>query len=366
MQKQESCMKNIVVGLVALSLIFGGCSKNDASSGNKATSGKNRSVTLRVEGYIAKKQAMSGSFTSDGALLAMDQVDLKAETSGRLVTLYVKDGQNVAKGALLAKLDDSELRASLKQAEANLDYAQKQQARTKTLYEKDGATAETLESAEASLRDAEASKELIAAQIAKTEIRAPFSGKLGVIAVSVGAWMTSGTLLATLSDVHELKVEFDLPQRYAANLKIGNTVTINDGERSISAPATVRFLDATLSESSRTRKVRAVLKNSDGKFFAGSFVSVSLHFETPSAIPTPIPTEAVTLDNVGAYVFVAKGGNAVQTRVETGLRTPISVGVVKGLADGDTVIVSGLMNMHNGSSVIVKEIRNEMHYEVTE
>lgn len=360
-------MRKILPLIAILSLVFCSCSGNGTDSGKSAgRGGKDKNRTLTVEGYLAVRSASTESYSADGALLPMDQVDVKAETSGKLVGLYVKDGQSVSKGMLLAKLDDSELKADLKEAQAKLDYAKKQDARGKTLYEKSSITLENYEGLQASAAEAEASVELILAQLKKTEIRAPFAGKLGVVAVSQGAWMTSGALLATLSDVRSLKVEFTVPQRYASSLKLGSTVSIRDGERSLSANAVVRFLDATLSETSRTRKVRAVMQNSDGKFLGGSFVQINVPFKNATVRPMQVPAEALTLDYKGAYVFVAKSGKAVQTYVETGLRTPISVAVESGLSEGDTVIVTGLMNMRDGSSVKIKNIRNAMHYEVNE
>ena len=360
-------MYKILSFIVVISLVLSGCTGGASDTGKApGRGGRDKNRTLSVDGYLAVRSVDTESYSADGALLPMDQVEVKAETSGKLVGLYVKDGQSVSKGMLLAKLDDSELRADLKEAQAKLDYAEKQDARGKTLYEKSSITLESYEGLQASAAEAEASVELIQAQLKKTEIRAPFAGKLGVVEVSRGAWMTSGALLATLSDVRSLKVEFTVPQRYASSLRLGGTVSIRDGERSLSANAKVRFLDATLSETSRTRKVRAVMQNPDGKFLGGSFVQINVPLTNANVRPMQIPAEALTLDYKGAYVFVAKSGKAVRTYVETGLRTPISVAVESGLSEGDTVIVTGLMNMRDGSNVKIKDIRNAMHYEVNE
>ena len=118
-----------------------------------------------------------------------------------------------------------------------------------------------MESAEASLKSTEASVELIKAQIAKTEVRAPFAGRLGFVNVSVGAWLTTGTSIATLSDVEYLKAKFALPQRYASSLNVGDAVDVKDEERNISKSGVVKALEASLSESSRTRRVMVDIRH---------------------------------------------------------------------------------------------------------
>lgn len=319
---------------------------------------------IAVEGYIAEAHVALKSFTAMATLEPMNHVSLTAAMSGRLTNLYVKDGAQVQKGALLAKIDDSEFQAQLKQAESNQQLAQQKFDRVKTLFEKDGATKADLESAEASLKSAEASVELIKAQIAKTEVRAPFAGKLGFVNVSVGAWLTTGTSVATLSEVRKLKAKFALPQRYASALKVGDAVELKDEERNISASGKVKALEAGLSESSRTRQVMVEVNNAGGELLAGSYAKVNVTIQAGNAKSIPVPAEAFTLDKDGAYVFVATGGKAKIKRVRTGLRTPIAVDVTGGLDEGDTVITSGLISLREGASVRIREIRHNTDYEV--
>ena len=319
---------------------------------------------IAVEGYIAEMHEAGKEFTTMATLEPMNSVSLTAATSGRLEKLYAKDGSKVSKGSLLAKIDDSELRAQLKQAESNQQLAQQKYDRAKGLYEKDGTTKADMESAEASLKSAQASVELIKAQIAKTEVRAPFAGTLGFVNVSVGAWLTTGTAVATLSEIKELKAKFALPQRYASTLKVGDPVHLHDEERNVEKTAKVKALDATMSQSSRTRQIMVVVDNSNGDLIAGSFAKVKVSMESGRVKRIPVPAEALTLDKDGAYVFVATGGKAKIKHVETGLRTPISVDVIAGLDEGDTVISSGLISLREGSAVRIREIRHNTDYEL--
>ena len=319
---------------------------------------------IAVEGYIAEAHESGKTFTAMATLEPLNNVQLTAAASGRLTNLYAKDGAQVQKGALLAKIDDSELRAQLKQAESNQQLAQQKFDRVKTLFEKDGATKADMEAAEASLKSAEASVELIKAQIAKTEVRAPFSGKLGFVDVSVGAWLNSGTPIAELSEVDRLKAKFALPQRYASVIKVGDKISLKDAERNVEKQGVVSALDAVISESSRTRRVMVDVDNAKGELIAGSFVSVNVAMEASNVQSFTIPSEAMILDREGAYVFVSQGGKAKIKHITTGLRTPMSVQVLSGLDVGDTVIVSGIVSLRPGADVKIKGLRHSINYEV--
>lgn len=335
-----------------------------APSGKGGPGGKGAGRVVAVEGYIAEPHVASKNFMAMATLEALNSVELTAATSGRLEKLYAKDGARVQKGTLLAKIDDSELRAQLKQAESNKQLAQQKYDRVKVLFDKDGATKADLESAEASLKSADASMELIRAQIAKTEVRAPFAGVLGFVNVSVGAWLTTGTPVTTISEVRELKAKFSLPQRYASALKVGDAVTVRDEERGIEKTGKVKALDATLSESSRTRQILVVVDNAKGELLAGSYAKVSVSMVSGLVKSIPVPAEAFTLDKDGAYLYVVSEGKAKIKRVETGLRTPISVDVVSGLDVVDTVLTSGLISLREGAAVRIREIRHNTDYEV--
>ena len=371
-------VKNIFL-FILISLIVVACGGGDSAPGAGAPGkgpggpqgkggpggpGGRPARVIAVEGYIAEAHVALKAFTAMATLEPMNHVSLTAAMSGRLTNLYAKDGAQVQKGALLAKIDDSELQAQLKQAESNQQLAQQKFDRVKTLFEKDGATKADMESAEASLKSAEASVELIKAQIAKTEVRAPFAGKLGFVDVSVGAWLTTGTPIVSISEVKKLKAKFALPQRYASTLKVGDAVELRDEERGVTVNGKVKALEAALSESSRTRQILVEVDNAKGDLLAGSYTKVSAAMQSGFAKSIPVPAEALTLDKDGAYVYIVNDGKAKIKHVETGLRTPIAVDVVNGLDEGDTVITSGLISLREGAAVRIREIRHNTDYEV--
>lgn len=342
----------------------GAAGKGPGGPGGKGGPGGRPQRTLNVEGYIAELSEINRDFQTMATLSPLNSVSLAAATSGRLVSLNAKDGASVQKGALLAKIDDSDLKANLKQAEANLALAKQKFDRTKKLHEQGSATAADLESAEASLKSNEASVELIKVQIEKTEVRAPFSGKLGFVNVSVGAWLNAGSSIVDLNEVNKLKAKFSLPQRYASVVKVGDNITLRDEERNVEKSGKVTALDATISESSRTRQILVTVDNAKGELIAGSYTSVKVSLEAGQDSSFTVPAEALILDREGAYVFVDKGGKAQIKYVQTGLRTPISVQILSGLDQGDTVIVSGIVSLRPGVGVKIRELRHAMKYEV--
>lgn len=368
--KMNGCCGLIsLLAALSFSAFIIGCGGDSAPSKGAPAAGKGGpggrgGKTFAVEGYIAEFHKANSSFNTMASLEAMNSVELSAATNGRLVSLFAKDGASVQKGALLAKIDDSELKAQLKQAQSNQQLAQQKMDRTKGLVEKNAATQTDLEAAEASLKSADASVELIKAQIAKTEVRAPFSGKLGFVKVSVGAWVTTGSSIVTLSEVKKLKAKFALPQRYATALKVGDVIRLQDEERAVQKAGKVVALDATISESSRTRQILVAVDNDKGELIAGGYAKVSVELQSGRTQTIPVPAEALTLDKDGAFVYIVENGKASMRRVETGLRTPIAVDVISGLNEGDTVITSGLISIRQGSGVRIREIRNNTDYEV--
>ncbi|MBO5949969.1 MAG: efflux RND transporter periplasmic adaptor subunit [Fibrobacteraceae bacterium] len=357
-------MKKWILPLLILLLIFSGCKQ---SAEKKSSNRKNiASRTLQVEGFVAEYKTIPADFKTSGELLSKESVELKTESAGKLLKVYPKDGAKVSKGSLIAKLDDSELQAEKKRIEATLSLAKQSKERVQKLHEQGSATDVDLEKANAELAIAEAALELISAQIAKTEIRAPFSGVCGFFDVSPGEWLSSGKALVTLSDIASLRIRFALPQRYASGISKGGKIFVTDGERNLTGEGKIKALDPVLSPSSRSRFVEAEIPNKKGEWLSGSFVSLTVPLAAEVKPSISIPAEAITLDDKGAYLFVLQNGKAKKTYVTTALRTPISVTVTDGLSEGDTIAVSGLMNMRDGSSVEVKSLRNKDNYEVQE
>ena len=197
-------------------------------------------------------------------------------------------------------------------------------------------------------------------------------GLFGLIAITVGVTfaffnyakegttdntITTGTITFLYTEVSGVGKGISLIDSYPISDSQGKNLT---GEGKIKA------LDPVLSPSSRSRFVEAEIPNKKGEWLSGSFVSLTVPLAAEVKPSISVPAEAITLDDKGAYLFVLQNGKAKKTYVTTALRTPISVTVTDGLSEGDTIAVSGLMNMRDGSSVEVKSLRNKDNYEVQE
>lgn len=241
----------------------------------------------------------------------------------------------------------------MKKLEAQYQSTSDRLDRQRALFEKDAVSKETYQEAEATFNKLQADIEEIKARIAQTEMRAPFDGIVGLRQVSVGAYASPNTVVATLTSTRYLKVEFSVPERYAGTLldgaKLSFKVEGDMQEHSARVYATNSKVDAT----TRTFTVRARYDNADGKLVPGRYVSVALNTRTyQDAIA--VPSEAIVSEMGIDKVFLYRSGKAVPTEIRKGLRTDSQVQVLEGLVPGDTVITSGTMQLRTGQMVDLK------------
>lgn len=256
------------------------------------------------------------------------------------------------KGSLLVKINDSELQAQLKKAISRKKLAEDKVFRQKTLFERDGISREALDIAQNELDLVLADIELLESQIQKTEITAPFPGTVGLRNLSEGSYVTPATKITTIQNNSSVKIDFSIPQRFMYAVKQGMPLTFKVSGSSKEYRGVVYAIEPGLETSSRSLKIRARAAN-DGSLKPGAFAEVKLNFSgTLESIF--VPTESVVPDLRGHYVFKASGGIAVVTPVSIGLRNETKVQVEDGLREGDTLIVSGIVQLRpNGEIKIV-------------
>ena len=330
-----------------------GSGSNSSGKGNDKGKAADKQSAIPVDVYLAKTERVDNSISVSGTVLPNEIVELKAELSGRLMKLNIKEGTTVAKGELIAKINDEELKAQL----TKLDYMEKRakdiEARQKRLLAIEGISREEYDIAESNVNTAHADKDLLLAQLAKTEIRAPFSGKLGLRAISEGAFLTPGTLVTTLVQTNPIKIDFSVPEKYASQIRVGSTVRFS--VEGINAPLSARVIAISplIDESLRTMKIRAFATNPGGRLVPGMFVRLDVQLQGDNR-SIQIPTQAIVPVLKGKKVFVVRNGKAQELYIKTGVRTDQQVQVMDGLAPGDSVITSSIMALKNGTSVKVK------------
>ncbi len=313
-----------------------------------STQRKPLNVTFEVIGH----KSLSERINVVGSLLPDEEVDLTFESSGKLIGIYFKEGSMVKQGDLLAKINDLPLQAQLKQLMAQLPLAENRVFRQKTLLEKDAVSQEAFEQVNSELDQLRAEIELIKAQIAQTELKAPFDGYIGLRNVSEGSFVSTATIIARLARVSPMKINFSIPERYAFQIQKGTSIEFRTDANPVSTQAIVYALDATINQETRTRNVRAVFPNTKGEWVPGAFVSVEISLsEISNAIA--IPSQSLVPELGKDRVFLYKSGKAEPVEVIAGLRTDARVQIIRGLQVGDTLLTSGMLQLRTGMPVIL-------------
>jgi membrane fusion protein (multidrug efflux system) len=335
--------RSTVATLILLAACGGG-NENAAprSSGPAATP---------VEAAAAFRETVTEEIIATGSIEAMQQVALRPDVDGRIVELLFREGQRVSEGQPLVRIDDAELKAQVERARADRDLAQQALERTRQLLADRAAAPADLERAEAQARVAQASLELLELRLARTIVRAPFAGVIGQRRVSVGDYVTSQRELLSIQTVSPVRAVFNVPERYAAILAPGQSVSF----RVAALPGrtftgTVDFVDPAVTLPARTIAVKAVADNSSGALQPGMFTEVRLATER-RADATVIPEEAISPAASGNFVWVVDGDKVVRREVEIGVRSPGFVEIRRGLEAGELVVIGGLDKLYEGAPV---------------
>lgn len=309
----------------------------------------------KVKGKILKFDSFASEIKVMGKVIADEWVDLSPEVAGKITKIYFKEGSSVAKGQLLVKINDSELQAQLKKNDVKLQLAAQNLDRQKKLLELNGTSQEQYDNSVFEYRSIEADIDLLKAQIAKTEIRAPFSGQIGLRYVSEGAFATPGVKIATLQNKSALKIDFTVPQNYSIYMKEGRTISFTTGNEVDPLQAKIYAIEPGVDQQTATLKVRAYVSGRSVELIPGKVVEVLVSLSAP--VQTILISSETLVPEISGYsVFMYKAGKAVSIPVQTGDRNEKVVQILGGIAEGDTMIVSGLIQLRNNSPVKLTEI----------
>ena len=325
------------------------------SSGPAATPTKK---TLRVRAHRVVPTLLTERLTTTGTVRANEEVEIVSEISGKISNIHFEEGSQVAAGQLLLKIDDSELLADRQRALYRVELAERAEARQQQLLDDGVISSETYDVALGELNVLRAELQLIEAQLLKTEIRAPFSGVIGLRWVSPGSYLSSQTRIASLNDLDPVKLDFSVPEKYSALMRAGDEISfaVEGFERTF--PGTIYAIEPSVDAATRSLRVRARCPNSDGALIPGVFANVDLVLRSISDALT-VPSIAVIPELGGKKVFVFEDGAAQPRTVETGIRSESVVQVTSGLTEGDIVIISGTLQLQPGLAVEIEEIPAE-------
>jgi membrane fusion protein (multidrug efflux system) len=289
-----------------------------------------------------------------GQIEAYQSVELRPDIEGRIAEILVREGAPVGEGTPLFKVDDAELKAEVARAEAERDLARQSLARTKELLEQKASSQSELERAEATARSSEANLQLLRVRLDRTVVRAPFAGVVGERLVSLGDYVTTSTPLMTVQTVSPQRAAFQVPERYADQLKVGQQVTF----RVAALPGReftgrVDFVDPLVQLPGRTITVKAIVPNPKRELQAGMFIEVRLATAVrPRAVV--IAEDAVLPIQGSNFVWVVASGKATRRQIELGVRTPGLVEARSGVEAGEQVVVGGQERLAEGAPVNAK------------
>lgn len=350
--------REIIIITTGLFLLagFSAC-KDDAKAAKPGAASSGNSNSIAVDAYIVQPETLESGITLVGTLLPKEETDIHPEVAGKVVQLSVKEGAWVRQGTLLARIFDGDLRAQLKKLEVQLEIAKKTKERQEELMKIGGISQQDFDLSVLSESTIEADIAILKTDINKTFIRAPFDGKLGFKNISIGAYITPLTVLTTIKQVNELKLDFSVPERYARQATLGKKIHFTTETAPGIHTATIVATETALDQQNRSLSIHARVSNSDNKLRAGGFAQVAFDLaKDKNALM--VPTQAIIPEARDKKVIVYKNGIAKFTIVETGIRDSSKVQIVKGLSVGDTVVISGLLTIRPEGKIILSTIQN--------
>lgn len=340
----------LAVAVVAAGVVFLRGRAKTAPEPGRAAAVEGAAAALPVYTAKIEPRTLAERVTATGSVTADEAVEIVSEVAGKVVAISFEEGGRVRRGDVLLKIDDQELAAQLARAESRASLARAQAARQGQLLASGGTSQQEVDVARSEVQVLEAEAELVRAQLAKTEIRAPFDGIIGLRHVSIGAYLNPSTRVATLQKVDPIKVEFSVAERHLDRLELGAEVTV--AVTGVAEPfvGTLYAIEPRIDPDTRTLRLRARAANPGGRVLPGGFATVELPLRTiPDALL--VPASAIVAGLNEQTVYVLEDGRAQPRRVETGLRLAREVQIVRGLEPGEVVITSGQLQLRPGVPV---------------
>src|SRR6267143_1922408 len=350
--------------LVVLIVLAAACNKaKSAAPGG----GPGAFPPMPVEVAAAIRDTVVDATAATGQIEAVQSIELRPEVQGRITDILVREGEEVTAGTALFKVDDAELKAQVAQAEAERQMARQALERTKQLIAQNASSTSDLEQAQAKSQGADANYDLLKTRLDRTVVRAPFAGVVGRRLVSIGAFVSNQTPLTSLQSVNPQHASFQVPERYADQLRRGQLVSFQ-----VAALAgkkfsgEVVFVDPVVELPGRTILIKARVPNPEGRLQAGMFIEARLATNIrPNAIV--VPEDAILPLQGSTYVWVVKDGKADRRQVTLGVRTAGWAEIVGGgIEAGDQVVVGGAERLFPGAPLMAQVVERHRGAQTTE
>jgi membrane fusion protein (multidrug efflux system) len=367
--------------VLAVAVFVGGCAKNDAPDGaqagksggaapaTKGGGGRGGNQVQAVEVTPVLRRDLVESLTVVGSLAPNESAEMRPEGPGLVRGIFFEEGQQVKQGDLLVKIDDAELLAQYAQVEARFKLAELNVARSESLSESRTIPQSEADRARSEYASARAELSLLRLRLEKTEVRAPFDGVVGSRTISAGDYVTTNTILTTLNDLSQVKVTFQVPERFLATVGNGTDFILKSGSMDVSQPVSgkVYFVSAVIDRATRSSEVKGIVTDPPAFLRPGMFANVELVLDVRKGALT-VPEGAILTTATGSQVILAddQGGEPVAkfVPVKLGLRSRgfVEITPLEGeLKEQQQVVASGVggLILYPGIKLQPKPLRSE-------
>jgi membrane fusion protein (multidrug efflux system) len=317
-----------------------------------------------VSTMVVETTAWQPKLSSVGNVRAYRGVDLSTEIGGLVQAVPIKSGMDVKEGELLIKLNDASDVAQLNSLKALADLAAVINERDRQQLEIQAISKNVFDTSKADAKSKQAQVEQQTALVAKKNLKAPFSGRVGIVVINPGQFVNPGDKLLTLQTLDPIFVDFNLPQGNAEQIQVGQEIVVTtDALKDVSFTGKITAVSPKVDTNTRNIQIEAQLANPDKKILPGMFANVNVKLGNEVKMLT-LPQTAVTYNPYGSTVFIAKPTGkkdkqgkpaleAQQVFVTTGPTRGDQVAILKGIEEGTTVVTSGQLKLKNGTPLIV-------------
>lgn len=352
-------LKRYLIVIVLTVLLLGGLFGFKFYQIHLATSHMPPPPPATVAATSVQQEQWQASLSAIGSLTAVASIDVSSEVAGIVKAIHFDSGQTVKQGQLLVELDASTELAELQGLLAEQQLARLQFDRSSKMIEKKFISAADLDLHRAQLDQAIAAVNSKRAMLDKKQIRAPFSGELGMRQVDLGRFLDKGDAIVSLQQLNPIFLDFTLPERHVGKLTIGQTIDVSvQAYPGRNFSGRIQAINPSLEANSRSLKLRASLDNVDKSLHPGMFAQVQIG--SGQAVPVlTLPDTAITYNPYGNSVYLIVStpqGLSVQSRqIETGQSRNGRVEIVSGLSAGDRVVSAGQVKLRNGMPIVIDD-----------
>jgi membrane fusion protein (multidrug efflux system) len=337
---------------IAVALLAYGCQQ---PAGNEAVAAESKqsAVPVTVAQVVTRPAVRVVNFV--GTLYGFEEVTLSSQVEGQIESLRGDLGDRVERGQVLAQVDDDQLRARLREAEAMMSKTRADEERAQKLSAKNVISQQELESLRTEAAIAKARRDTLEVTIAHAQVRSPIAGAVSHRFVSIGEYVVPGSKLFTLVALNPLKLRGDVPERFAHEIRPEQTVNVTvDPFPDVTFEGRVARISPASDPQSRSVALEVLVDNFEEMLKPGFFAHARVITRQQDRA-LMVPQEALISFAGVTKVFVVRDSVAEERQVTTGTRGDSGlVEVVEGLREGEHVALSGITKLANGTPVDVR------------